>query len=115
METTSARRKARSSAARATPSTQRPGPPDTWAIEQLGEATSCRSGSRERREGPRGLGHRFPSHPRGGNRPLRYAEDEVERAAERGVDQYVILGAGFDTFALRRNDLADRIRVFEVD
>lgn len=46
---------------------------------------------------------------------LRYAEDEVERAVRDGVDQYVILGAGFDTFALRRGDLCDRLRVYEVD
>jgi methyltransferase (TIGR00027 family) len=46
---------------------------------------------------------------------LRYAEDAVERCARDGVDQYVILGAGFDTFALRRGDLTDRISVFEVD
>ena len=46
---------------------------------------------------------------------LRYAEDEVERCARDGIDQYVILGAGFDTFALRRGDLCDRLRVYEVD
>ena len=46
---------------------------------------------------------------------LRYAEDQVERCVEGEIDQYVILGAGFDTFALRRGDLCDRLRVFEVD
>ncbi len=46
---------------------------------------------------------------------LRYAEDEVERCVGDGVDQYLILGAGFDTFALRRSDLRDRLRVYEVD
>jgi methyltransferase (TIGR00027 family) len=46
---------------------------------------------------------------------LRYAEDEVESCVRDGIDQYVILGAGFDTFALRRDDLIDRVRVFEVD
>jgi methyltransferase (TIGR00027 family) len=46
---------------------------------------------------------------------LRYAEDEVERCAERGIGQYLILGAGFDTFALRRGDLSERVRVYEVD
>ncbi len=46
---------------------------------------------------------------------LRYAEDEVERCVRAGVEQYVILGAGFDTFALRRGDLCDRLRVYEVD
>lgn len=54
---------------------------------------------------------------------LRYAEDEVARFVLAGggeggdepVDQYVILGAGFDTFALRRGDLGDRLQVYEVD
>ncbi len=46
---------------------------------------------------------------------LRYAEDEVERQVREGVDQYLILGAGFDTFALRRGDLRDRLAVYEVD
>ena len=45
---------------------------------------------------------------------LRYAEDEVERCWRSGTRQYVILGAGFDTFALRRTDLAG-LRVYEVD
>jgi len=45
----------------------------------------------------------------------RFAEDLVERAAASGVRQYVILGAGLDSFAYRRHDLLDRLRVFEVD
>ncbi len=46
---------------------------------------------------------------------LRFAEDAVERAVEAGIDQYVVLGAGFDTFALRRHDMAGRVTVHEVD
>ena len=46
---------------------------------------------------------------------LRYAEDRLADAIAEGVGQYVILGAGFDTFALRRPDVADRLRVFELD
>jgi methyltransferase (TIGR00027 family) len=45
----------------------------------------------------------------------RFAEDIVERAANSGVGQYVILGAGLDSFAYRRGDLLGRLRVFEVD
>lgn len=45
----------------------------------------------------------------------RFIEDLVEDHAGRGVDQYVILGAGLDTFAQRRPDLASRMTVFEVD
>ncbi|WP_436777344.1 class I SAM-dependent methyltransferase [Yinghuangia sp. YIM S09857] len=46
----------------------------------------------------------------------RYIEDVIaEQAAEHGVGQYVILGAGLDTFAQRRPELASRLTVFEVD
>ena len=43
----------------------------------------------------------------------RYAEDELARAVAHGVRQYVVLGAGLDTFAYR-NPFAG-LRVFEVD
>lgn len=45
----------------------------------------------------------------------RFAEEELERAMQSGTTQYVILGAGLDTFAYRRPDLTGRLRVFEVD
>jgi methyltransferase (TIGR00027 family) len=45
----------------------------------------------------------------------RYAEDEVARAVQRGVRQYVILGAGLDTFAYRNPYVSSGLRVFEVD
>jgi methyltransferase (TIGR00027 family) len=45
----------------------------------------------------------------------RYIEELVAEQADRGVGQYVILGAGLDTFAQRRSDLGSRLRVFEVD
>jgi methyltransferase (TIGR00027 family) len=45
----------------------------------------------------------------------RFIEDLVEEQAARGVDQYVILGAGLDAFAQRRPELASRMRVFEID
>lgn len=45
----------------------------------------------------------------------RYAEDALDEAVKRGVGQYVILGAGLDSFAYRRPDLAAVLRVFEVD
>ena len=43
----------------------------------------------------------------------RFAEDELALAVERGVRQYVVLGAGLDTFAYRNPHPA--LRVFEVD
>jgi methyltransferase (TIGR00027 family) len=45
----------------------------------------------------------------------RYAEEMLERAIAAGASQYVILGAGLDTFAFRRPELLGRISVFEVD
>lgn len=45
----------------------------------------------------------------------RFVEDLVTEQADRGVEQYVLLGAGLDTFAQRRPEIASRITVFEVD
>jgi methyltransferase (TIGR00027 family) len=45
----------------------------------------------------------------------RFIEDLVAEQAARGVGQYVILGAGLDTFAQRRPEVACRLLVFEVD
>jgi methyltransferase (TIGR00027 family) len=43
----------------------------------------------------------------------RYAEDKLARAVANGVTQYVLLGAGLDTFA-HRNPYPD-LHVFEID
>lgn len=45
----------------------------------------------------------------------RFSEDLVVEQAGKGVLQYVILGAGLDTFAQRRPEIASGLRVFEVD
>lgn len=45
----------------------------------------------------------------------RVAEDELARAVAAGVQQYVVLGAGLDTFAYRNPHSAAGLRVFEVD
>ncbi|WP_251094408.1 class I SAM-dependent methyltransferase [Streptomyces sp. Caat 7-52] len=45
----------------------------------------------------------------------RFVEDLVVEQAARGVDQYVVLGAGLDTFAQRRPETAAGLRVFEAD
>jgi methyltransferase (TIGR00027 family) len=45
----------------------------------------------------------------------RFIEDLVTEQVDRGVGQYVLLGAGLDTFAQRRPEIASRITVFEVD
>jgi methyltransferase (TIGR00027 family) len=53
------------------------------------------------------------THPVQGARG-RFAEDCLARGAGRGIGQYVLLGAGLDSFAYR-SPLARRVRVFEVD
>jgi methyltransferase (TIGR00027 family) len=45
----------------------------------------------------------------------RFIEDLVVAEAAHGVGQYVILGAGLDTFAQRWPEIGRRLRVFEVD
>jgi methyltransferase (TIGR00027 family) len=45
----------------------------------------------------------------------RFIEDLVEEQVDRGLQQYVILGAGLDSFAQRRPEFASRLRIFEVD
>jgi methyltransferase (TIGR00027 family) len=46
----------------------------------------------------------------------RFVEDlVVEQLAKGLAEQYVILGAGLDTFAQRRPEIASRLRVYEVD
>jgi methyltransferase (TIGR00027 family) len=45
----------------------------------------------------------------------RFIEDLVAEQAGSGLDQYVILGAGLDSFAQRRPQIASRLKVFEID
>ena len=45
----------------------------------------------------------------------RYAEDVLHAAVRQGVRQYVVLGAGLDTFAYRNPYPEERLHVFEVD
>jgi methyltransferase (TIGR00027 family) len=45
----------------------------------------------------------------------RFTEDRLAAAVSRGITQYVILGAGFDTFALRQPAWAKNIKIIEVD
>jgi methyltransferase (TIGR00027 family) len=70
----------------------------------------------------KGWRRRGDMHPRGTSRfragmvaRSRFVEDLVAEQADRGVGQYVILGAGLDTFAQRKPGIAARLRVFEVD
>lgn len=45
----------------------------------------------------------------------RYAEDALEAAVARGFTQYVIIGAGFDSFAYRRPSWAEKLTIYEID
>src|SRR5262249_22320665 len=45
----------------------------------------------------------------------RYAEDRLASAVERDVRQFLVLGAGFDTFAYRQPEWARDLQIFEVD
>jgi methyltransferase (TIGR00027 family) len=45
----------------------------------------------------------------------RYAEDALKAAIARGIRQYVLIGAGFDSFALRRPAYAADLQIFEID
>jgi len=45
----------------------------------------------------------------------RFIEDLVTAEADSGVGQYVLLGAGLDTFVQRRSEFSERLRVFEAD
>jgi methyltransferase (TIGR00027 family) len=45
----------------------------------------------------------------------RFAEENLATAVARGVRQYVVLGAGLDTFAHRNPFTEQGLRVFEVD
>ena len=45
----------------------------------------------------------------------RWAEDRLAEAFARGVQQYVVLGAGHDTFGFRQPTWASDLRIFEVD
>ena len=45
----------------------------------------------------------------------RYSDLALEAAVRDGITQYVIIGAGMDSFALRRPDLMQHLQVFEID
>ena len=45
----------------------------------------------------------------------RFGEDCAEAAVGNGLEQYVIVGAGYETFAMRRTDLMTQLTVYELD
>ena len=45
----------------------------------------------------------------------RFVEDLITEQSLKGISQYVILGAGLDTFAQRRADIAAKLQIYEID
>ena len=45
----------------------------------------------------------------------RFIEDLIVEQSKHGISQYVILGAGLDTFAQRRPDMASKLQIYEID
>lgn len=45
----------------------------------------------------------------------RYAEDQLQQAIKGGIQQYVLVGAGLDSFALRQSQHYPHLKIFEVD
>ncbi len=45
----------------------------------------------------------------------RYAEDLLQQAILKGTQQYVLVGAGLDSFTLRQAQQYSNLRIFEVD
>ena len=45
----------------------------------------------------------------------RFIEDLIIEQSKQGISQYVILGAGLDTFAQRRPDIASKLHIYEID
>jgi methyltransferase (TIGR00027 family) len=84
---------------------------DPVAVQLLGEGAEQRiREAAERYQTPEALALRSHVVLRS-----RFAEDQLATAVQRGVSQYVIVGAGFDTFALRQPLWANSLKVIEVD
>ncbi len=45
----------------------------------------------------------------------RFIEDLIVEQSIQGISQYVILGAGLDTFAQRRTDISFSLQIYEID
>jgi methyltransferase (TIGR00027 family) len=45
----------------------------------------------------------------------RFIDDLIIEQSQQGISQYIILGAGLDTFVQRRPDIASSLQVYEID
>jgi methyltransferase (TIGR00027 family) len=78
---------------------------DDWAIKLIGEEP----------EALRAMAPNLPLPVSHWAFRSRYAEDLLAEAVARGLQQYVILGAGLDSFVHRNADSLGSLRVYEVD
>ena len=84
---------------------------DPLAITVLGEGASSRirnDAARYRSPGAQALRAHIVLR-------TRFAEDRLAEAVKRGVSQFVLLGAGLDTFAYRQPPWAKSLRIVEID
>ena len=45
----------------------------------------------------------------------RFVEDIVKKLIEKGASQYVLLGAGLDSFAQRNKKISSQVDIYEID
>ena len=84
---------------------------DPVALPLLGaHAVETIRGSLARHQGPGGKALRSHVVLRS-----RFSEDRLEEAAAKGVTRYILVGAGFDSFALRQPLWARALKIVEVD
>lgn len=84
---------------------------DPVALPLLGEnAAETIKGRMEHHQNPEGKALRAHVVLRS-----RFTEDKLEKAAAQGVNGYILIGAGFDTFSLRQPTWARALRIVEVD
>lgn len=84
---------------------------DPLALRILGDnAADGIKNALERYQNPRGMALRAHVVLRS-----RFCEDRLAEAVRNGVRRYLILGAGFDTFALRQPEWARKLEIVEID
>lgn len=83
---------------------------DPWAVPIVGPAVADIRSNTSRHQSRIGRNLRAFMVARS-----RYAEDQLKQSVARGVQQYLILGAGLDTSAYRSIATSENLRVFEID
>jgi methyltransferase (TIGR00027 family) len=86
-------------------------------IEAIGQSLFAASGKKLDEATPPDMDAVLRASPALGNVVLRsrYTEDALREAVARGVSQYVLIGAGLDSYALRIPTEAKHVQIYEVD